>query len=61
VFVICRLLGRIVLEQRMGRVRRGAVVSHAITGLFLAAAGVAYLRQTEWVIKAYDWVRNVVA
>ncbi len=59
VFAICRLLGRIVLEQRMGRTRHGAVVSHAITGLFLAAAGVAYLRQTEWVVRAYEWVRNL--
>jgi hypothetical protein len=50
-----------VLEQRMGRVRRGAVLSHAITGLFLAAAGVGYLRQTEWVVKAYEWVRNLAA
>ncbi len=61
VFAICRLLGRLVLEQRMGRTRRGAVVSHALTGLFLAAAGIGYLRQTEWVVKAYEWVRSMAA
>lgn len=59
VFAICRLLGRMVLVQRMGRTRRGATLSHAITGLFLAAAGVAYLRQTEWVVKAYQWLHDL--
>ncbi|HET8640369.1 MAG TPA: hypothetical protein VFM37_00425 [Pseudonocardiaceae bacterium] len=59
VFALCRLLGRVVLERSMGRVRRGAWVSHAVTGLFLAAAGVAYLRQTEWVVETLTWLRGL--
>jgi serine/threonine protein kinase len=61
VFALCRLLGRLVLEQRMGRSRRGATLSHAITGLFLAAAGVGYLRQTGWVVHAYEWLRSLTS
>lgn len=59
VFGLCRLLGRVVLERSMGRTRRGAWVSHAVTGLFLAAAGVAYLRQTGWVVDAFTWLRGL--
>jgi hypothetical protein len=29
-----------------------------VTGLFLAAVGVAFLRQTEWVVTAWNWVLN---
>jgi hypothetical protein len=59
VFTVSRLVGRIVLVQRMGRTRRSAKGAHAITGLFLVAAGVAYLQQTPWVIDVFNWVRGV--
>lgn len=58
VFGLCRLLGRMVLERSMRRVRRGAWVSHAITGLFLAGVGIAYLQQTPWVADALTWVQT---
>ncbi len=60
VFLLARLVGRLVLEQRMGRVRHTARGSHAVTGLFLVVAGVAYLRQTVWVIDAYTWLTQHV-
>ncbi|WP_433051433.1 serine/threonine protein kinase [Dactylosporangium sp. CS-033363] len=60
VFALARLIGRLVLEQRMGRVRRSARGAHAITGLFLAAAGIAYLREVGWVLDAYHWVKDAI-
>ncbi|GII25563.1 protein kinase domain-containing protein [Planosporangium mesophilum] len=56
VFVVIRLLGRLVLVQRLGRVRRSARGAHAVTGLFLVAAGIAYLKQTPWVVSLYGWL-----
>ena len=51
-----RLVGRLVLVERMGRTRRSARGAHALTGLFLVAAGIAYLQQTPWVVSLYNWV-----
>jgi hypothetical protein len=59
VFVMCRLLGRLILVQRLGRSRRTATWSHAITGAFLVAAGVAYLRETPWIIDLINWLRGL--
>ncbi|MGC9671037.1 protein kinase domain-containing protein [Planosporangium sp. 12N6] len=56
VFAVARLLGRLILVQRLGRVRRSAKGAHAVTGLFLVAAGVAYLQQTPWVMQLYRWL-----
>jgi hypothetical protein len=58
-FGLCRLLGRVVLERSMGRVRRSAWPSHLVTGLFLAAAGVQYLRQVEWIVDGISWLRGM--
>lgn len=55
-FVLVRTVGRLVIEQRLGRVRHSAKGAHAVTGLYLAIAGIAYLRQTEWVIEALKWL-----
>lgn len=59
VFQLSRLLGRMVLERWLGRIRRSAWPSHVITGVFLAAAGVQYLRQTEWVVDGISWLRGL--
>ncbi|MEU8659673.1 DNA-directed RNA polymerase II [Actinoplanes philippinensis] len=56
VFSLARLVGRLVLEQRMGRVRHTARGAHMVTGVFLAGVGVAFLRQTTWVVDAIEWV-----
>ncbi|WFE41864.1 hypothetical protein [Micromonospora sp. WMMD998] len=56
VFALMRLLGRLILERQLGRVRRSARGAHMITALFLAGVGVAYLQQTEWVVSAWNWV-----
>ncbi|MEU3455729.1 hypothetical protein ABZ671_19320 [Micromonospora sp. NPDC006766] len=55
-FALARLLGRLVLERQLGRVRRSARGAHLVTALFLAGVGVAYLQQTEWVVAAWNWV-----
>ncbi len=56
IFVVTRLVGRVILVQRLGRTRRSGKGAHAITGLFLVAVGVAYLQQTPWVIDLYNWL-----
>ncbi|GAA4926026.1 DNA-directed RNA polymerase II [Actinoplanes utahensis] len=56
VFALARLVGRLVLEQRMGRPRHTARGAHMVTGLFLAGVGFAFLRQTTWVMEAVNWV-----
>jgi serine/threonine protein kinase len=56
VFALTRLLGRLILEQRLNRPRRTAKGAHALTGLFLAGAGVAYLQQVDWIMSAVHWV-----
>jgi hypothetical protein len=55
-FALCRMVGRLVLEKQFGRVRRGARGSHMVTAIFLIGVGVAHLRQTGWVMDAYNWV-----
>ena len=55
-FALARLVGKLVWERRFGRERRSARGAHLVTGLFLAGVGVAYLRQTEWIVSAWNWV-----
>ncbi|MEV0397549.1 hypothetical protein [Polymorphospora rubra] len=55
VFALSRLLGRVVLERQLGRVRRTAKGAHLATAVFLFGVGIAYLRQTEWVMGIWNW------
>jgi hypothetical protein len=57
-FAVCRLLGRHLMESVMRRQRRSARLAHAITGLFLCAAGISFLSQTSWVIDGINWLRG---
>lgn len=57
-FALCRLLGLVVLERTLHRVRRSAWVSHAIAGIFWAAAGVTYLSRIGWIAEAWAWLRG---
>lgn len=59
VFALSRLVGRLVLERQMGRVRHTARGSHMVAGLFLVGVGFAHLRQTEWVMDAFHWTVNL--
>jgi len=59
VFALSRLLGRLVLVQRMGRVRRTARAAHAAAGVFMALAGLAYLKQTPWVVDLLTWFKGL--
>jgi len=54
-FALSRLVGRLVLERQFGRVRRTARGSHMVAGVFLVGVGLAHLRQTEWVMTAFNW------
>jgi hypothetical protein len=60
VFLVSRLLGRMVLEGLLGRVRRSAWPSHLGVFLLLVAGGVAFLQQTWWVMSAWDWVSDAL-
>ena len=55
-FALARLLGRLILEQHFGRVRRTARGAHLVAGAFLVAVGVAYLGQTGWVVSFWNWL-----
>jgi hypothetical protein len=57
-FAVCRLLGRHIMESVLRRQRRSARLAHAITGLFLCAAGISFLSQTSWVIDGINWLRG---
>jgi hypothetical protein len=54
-FALSRLVGRLVLERQFHRVRRTARGSHIVAGIFLVGVGIAHLRQTEWVMTAFNW------
>ncbi len=55
-FALTRLLGRVVLERQLGRVRRSARGAHLVTTVFLTGLGIAYLQQTQWVVDAWNWL-----
>jgi hypothetical protein len=55
-FGLARLLGRLILERQLGRARRGARGAHLVMAVFLVGLGIAYLRQTEWVVSAWNWI-----
>lgn len=59
VFCLARVVGHLVLERQLGRVRRTARGSHLVTALFLAGVGVTHLQQTEWVMDAFHWVAGL--
>ena len=58
-FALSRLVGRIVLERHMHRIRRSARGSHLVASVFLVGVGIAHLQQTDWVMRAYHWVVNL--
>jgi hypothetical protein len=59
VFALARLVGRLVLEQRLGRQRHTARGAHIVTGLFLVGVGFGFLQQTSWVMGAFNWVADL--
>ena len=61
VFVVCRLLGRIVVGQLLRRPRQHARWAHAITGLYLTVCGFYYFGQAdwEWIQDGIDWVQSL--
>lgn len=59
VFALSRLLGRVVLEKQLGRVRRTARGSHLVVAAFLVGVAVAHLRQITWVMDAWTWLTGL--
>ncbi|HEY0696830.1 MAG TPA: hypothetical protein VGD43_03365 [Micromonospora sp.] len=55
-FALSRLVGRLVWERLLGRIRHTARGAHLVTAVFLVGVGFAYLRQTEWIMSAWNWV-----
>jgi hypothetical protein len=58
-FGLSRLVGLVILERSMNRVRRSAWASHAVAGLFWIAAGLTYLTRIGWIVDAFNWIRGV--
>lgn len=58
-FALARLVGRVVLEKQLGRVRRTARGAHLVAAVFLVGVGVAHLQQTQWVMDAWNWVADL--
>jgi serine/threonine protein kinase len=58
-FMVLRLLGRLVIEGWMHKPRNGAHGAHLGTAAFLFAVGVTYLQETAWVMQAYRWVKGL--
>ena len=54
-FVVLRLLGRLVIENWMHRRRRGATGAHFGVAVFLIAVGITYLEQTSWITRLIGW------
>jgi hypothetical protein len=59
VFCLARVVGHLVLERQLGRVRRTARGSHLVTALFLTGVGIAHLQQTQWVMSAFHWITGL--
>jgi hypothetical protein len=57
-FVLLRLVGRLVVERWLGRPRRTATLSHLGTAAYLVTVGIEYLHQTPWVMQAVAWVQE---
>jgi hypothetical protein len=60
-FALARVLGRVVLEKQLGRVRRTARGAHMVAGVFMVGVGFAHLRQTQWIVDAWNWVAGLFA
>lgn len=58
VFALCRVLGRVILVGLLHRTRPHARFAHLLTGLFLTAAGIAYLGQTSWIRDGWAWIQE---
>lgn len=58
-FMVLRLLGRLVIEGWMHKPRNSAHGAHLGTAAFLFAVGVTYLQETAWVMQAYRWVKGL--
>ncbi|GAA2887254.1 hypothetical protein Acy02nite_24790 [Actinoplanes cyaneus] len=59
VFALARLVGRLVLERYLNRPRNTARGAHMVAGLYLIGVGFTFLRQTGWVMDAFNWTKDL--
>ncbi|GIE87839.1 DNA-directed RNA polymerase II [Actinoplanes regularis] len=59
VFALARMVGRLVLERYLNRTRHTARGAHMVTGLYLTGVAFTFLRQTGWVMDAFNWVKDL--
>jgi hypothetical protein len=59
VFALARLVGRLVLERYLNRPRHTARGAHMVAGAYLVGVGFTFLRQTQWVMDAFNWVKDL--
>lgn len=55
-FILCRFIGRLVIERSMHKVRRGARLSHLAVGAYLVVCGINFLEKVSWFETAYNHV-----
>lgn len=60
IFLLSRLVGGLLWERLLGRVRRNARGAHIVTAGYLVAAGLGFLGQTPWVAHLWSWFRSLV-
>ena len=58
-FALARVVGRLVLERQLGRVRRTARGAHLVTAVFLVGVGFTHLQQTRWVMDVWHWLAGL--
>jgi hypothetical protein len=58
-FALTRFLGRIILERQLGRVRHTARGAHIVVAVFMVGVGIAHLRQTQWIMDAWNWITGL--
>ncbi|MFI5840309.1 hypothetical protein ACIA8K_11450 [Catenuloplanes sp. NPDC051500] len=58
-FALARLVGRLVWERQLGRVRRSARGAYLVVGVFLIGVGFSFLRQTGWVMDVWGWIKHM--
>jgi hypothetical protein len=59
VFALARLVGRLVWERQLHRVRRSARGAYLVVAVFLIGVGFSFLRQTGWVMDVWGWIKQL--
>lgn len=55
-FALCRLLGRLVFERWLRRIRSSARLSHLAVGIYLVASGVSFASRVDSIHALYEFI-----